>query len=286
MKPDTKMKCVLEYILLIIGGLFVGISVGLVLLPVKLTTGGFSGLATIFYYFFGLPANIGIILLNIPVFLITWKVLGIKYGFRSLIGMFSCSLGIRGGEYLINTFGPLTDDLMLSALYGGVISGIGIALTYRASGSTGGTDLIAKLVHHFKPYLNMGEILLFVDGTIIAALAITFHSAEIALYSIVSAFVMTKFVDIILEGADFAKGVFIITNKGEEISEYIHHTLGRTSTQINAVGTYSHTEKEILLCVVNKKEIPKLKEGVKEIDDKAFTIVTTVTEAIGEGFKN
>lgn len=274
----------LEYILLMVGGLFVGISVGLVMLPAKLTTGGFSGIATILYYFFQLPANIGIIILNIPVFLLTWKVLGFRYGFRSLIGLIMCSLGINLGDFILTHLGPLTNDLILSAIYGGAISGIGIALTYRASGSTGGTDLIAKLVHHFKPYMNMGEILLMVDGITILILAITFKSVEIALYSIVAVFVATKIVDFVLEGASFAKAVFIITNKSEEISEFIHASLDRTATKINAVGTFTNSEKDILLCVVNKKEIPKLKEYIQQVDENAFTIVTTVTEAIGEGF--
>lgn len=282
MKSNSKLKTLSDYLFLIIGSLLVGISVGLVLLPVKLTTGGFSGIATLLYYLFELPASVGLILLNIPVFLITLKVLGFKYGFRSLIGMFLCSVGITIGEMM----GSLTSDFMLAALYGGVLSGTGMALTYRAGGSTGGTDLVAKLLQVKKPHMNLGEILLMIDGVIISILSFTFSNLEIALYSVVSAFVMTKVVDLILEGAEYAKAVFVITNKSEEISEYMHKVLDRTTTKVNAVGTYTNSEKEILLCVVNKKEVPKLKEGIFAIDDKAFTIVTTVTEAIGEGFKS
>ena len=281
MKTRNKFRTVLEYFLLIMGSLLVGISVGLVLLPVKLSTGGFSGLATILYYIFKVPASIGLTLLNIPAFLITWKVLGLKYGFRSFIGMIGCSLGIQIGE----SIGVLTSDFMLAALYGGLLSGIGIALTYRAGGSTGGTDLVAKLVQAKKPYLNLGEILLIVDGVIIGILAFTFSSIEIALYSVVATFVMTKMLDLILEGADYAKAVFVITNKSEEISDYMHNVMNRTTTKINATGTYTNTDKQVLLCVINRKEIPILKKGISQIDDKAFTIVTTVTEAIGEGFK-
>ena len=108
---------------------------------------------------------------------------------------------------------------------------------------------------------------------------------SIALYSIVAVFVMTKVLNLILEGVDYAKAVFIITEKPEEISDLIHEEIKRTSTKINAEGTYMHKEKYILLCVVNNKEIPQLKQIVKQVDDKSFTIVTTVTEAIGEGFK-
>ncbi len=281
MKNKGLVKSASNIVVLMVGALLVGISIGLVLLPVKITTGGFSGLATILYYLSDIPAEIGLILLNIPAFLITGKVLGIKYGIKSFIGMIFCSLGIRIGEAIPS----ITSDLMLSALYGGVISGLGMALTYRAGGSTGGTDLVARLVHEKKQHINMGEILLVVDGIIITAMSFIFENIEIGLYSMVAAFVMTKMIDLILEGADYAKGVFIITNKEKEIADYIHTTLRRTSTKINATGTYTNEEKSILMCVVNKKQIPRLKEKILEIDNSAFTIVTTVTEAIGKGFK-
>lgn len=242
----------------------------------------FHGIATILYYLLNIPADIGIFLINIPAFLITWKVVGLKYGFKSFIGMLGCSVGITIAE----KFGSLTTDYMLAALYGGVLSGTGIALTYRAGGSTGGTDLIAKLVHLKKPHMNMGNILLIVDGIIIMILSLTFSSIEIALYSVVAVFVMTKVLNLILEGVDYAKAVFVITTKPDEISDLIHKEIKRTTTKIDAIGTYTHKEKNILLCVVNHKEIPRLKEIVKEVDDKSFTIVTTVTEALGEGFKH
>ena len=281
MKKHKIFKGIFDYVVLILGGILVGLSVGLVLLPLKMTTGGFSGIATLMHYLINVPAEIGLLLLNIPAFIVTGKILGIKYGVRSFIGMIFCSVGIAIGEMMT----PLTTDFMLASLYGGVLSGLGIALTYRASGSTGGTDLIARLVHEKKPHMNMGEILLVVDGLIIAIMSLVFNDIEIGLYSIVSAFVMTKVIDLILDGADFAKAVFVITNKEKEISEYIHNNLNRTSTKISGIGTYTNTEKNILMCVVNKKEIPKLKEAIREIDPAAFTIVTTVTEAIGEGFK-
>lgn len=280
MKQHKIFKLIWDYMTLIIGGILCGISISF-LLPAKLTTGGFSGVATIIYFLTELPVETGLILLNIPAFLITGKIIGMKYSIRSFVGMIFSSVGVIIGELIP----VLTTDIMLAAIYGGLLSGLGMALTYRAGGSTGGTDLIARLVHEKKQHINMGEILLIVDGIIIAALSLIFDDIEIGLYSMVAAFVMTKMIDLILEGADFAKAVFIITNKEKEISEYIHNDIKRTSTKINAIGTYTNAEKAILLCVVNKKQIPRLKNGIKEIDKEAFTIVTTVTEAIGEGFK-
>lgn len=278
---NLKIKLIFDYMVLIFGATLVGVSVGSVLLPSKLSTGGFTGIATILHYVMKLPASVVLPALNIPIFLLVWKVIGFKYGFRSLVGMIFCSLGIKLGEY----FGVLTTEPILAAIYGGILSGLGIALTYRAGGSTGGTDLVAKLVQVKKQHMNLSEILLIVDGIIIATSSIIFNSIEVALYSIVSLYVMTKMLDLVLVGADYSKAVFIITEKDKEISDYMHSVLNRTTTKINAVGTYTNTEKRILLCVVNKKEIPKLKEGILGIDDKAFTIITTVTDAYGQGFK-
>ena len=245
---NPKMKTLFDYLVLIMGATIVGISVGSVLLPSKLSTGGFTGIATILHYIMKLPASAVLLALNIPIFLLVWKVIGFKYGFRSLIGMIFCSLGIKLGEF----FGVLTTESILAAIYGGILSGLGIALTYRAGGSTGGTDLVAKLVQIKKPHMNLSEILLIVDGMIIATSAIVFNSIEVALYSTVSLYVMTKTLDLVLIGADYSKAVFIITEKDKEIADYMHSTLKRTATQINAIGTYTNTEKRILLCVVNK----------------------------------
>lgn len=278
---NPKIKLIFDYIVLIFGATLVGVSVGSVLLPSKLSTGGFTGIATILHYVMKLPASVVLPALNIPIFLLVWKVIGFKYGFRSLVGMIFCSLGIKLGEY----FGVLTTEPILAAIYGGFLSGLGIALTYRVGGSTGGTDLVAKLVQVKKQHMNLSEILLIVDSIIIATSSIIFNSIEVALYSIVSLYVMTKMLDLVLVGAEYSKAVFIITEKDKEISDYMHSVLSRTTTKINAVGTYTNTEKRILLCVVNKKEIPKLKEGILGIDDKAFTIITTVTDAYGQGFK-
>lgn len=276
------IKLIWDYIVLIIGGILFGIAVEYVLLPLKITTGGFSGIATLAHYLLEIPTEITLIALNIPAFLITAKFLGIKFGLRSLIGMFASSVGVVIGRQ----FGTLTADMMLAALFGGLLSGLGIALTYKAGGSTGGTDLIAKLINSKAKHINVGEALMIVDGFVVAFLTVVFRDIEIGLYSIVAIFASSKIIDLILLGAEYAKAVFIITNKSEDIVKYIHTEIDRTATKIDVIGTYTKEEKDMLVCVVNKKEIPRLKEAIEEIDKDAFVIITAVTEAIGEGFKN
>lgn len=276
------IKLIWDYIILIVGGLLFGIAVEYVLLPLKITTGGFSGIATLAHYLLEIPTEITLIALNIPAFIITAKFLGIKFGIRSFVGMLMSSLGVVIGR----EFGILTTDMMLAALFGGILSGLGIALTYKAGGSTGGTDLIAKLINSKAKHINVGEALMIVDGFIMAFTVVIFKNLELGLYSIVAVFTASKIIDLILLGGEYAKAMFVITNKSEKIIEYIHKELDRTATKINVMGTYTKQEKDMLFCVVNKKEIPKLKEAIEEIDEESFVIITAVTEAIGEGFKN
>ena len=270
------LKCVLA----IIGGALVGIATGWILIPLKLSTGGFSGIATLCYYIFNVPAGWVTLALNIPLFLIAIKVFGVKYSMRTLLSMLSVSVSIE----IATMWQQLTSDMLLASLFGGLVIGVGIALTVIGDSTTGGTDLVAKIIQSKKKYLNMGEILLIIDGLIILVSAFTFESIDVALYSGIAVFVMTKIVDLILEGGNYAKAVFIISDKSEEIATYLTSDLDLGVTILDGQGAYSHKDKRVLLCVTNKREIPKIKEKIEEIDDKSFTIITTVTEAIGEGW--
>ena len=179
---------------------------------------------------------------------------------------------------------PLTNDMILASVFGSVIIGIGIALAIKGESTTGGTDLLAKLIQHKYKHLNLGEIIFVIDGMIIALAAFTFESVEIALYSGIAVFVMTKIVDLILDGGKYAKAIFIISEKEEEISKYIMDEIKRGVTLLDAKGAYSGNNRNVIFCIANKREVPKIKEKIKEIDSSSFVVVTTVSEAIGEGF--
>lgn len=271
---------ILKYLFAILGGAVVGIGAGWMLLPLKLSTGGFSGIATLLHYLLHIPAGYVTMALNIPLFLIAMKMLGVQYSVRTLMSMISLSVMLTFSE----SWSPLTSDLILASIFGGATVGLGLALAVKGEATTGGSDLIAKLIQLKKPYLNMSELLLIIDGIIIGVSSFTFESIEVALYSGIAVFVMTKIMDLILEGAGYAKAMFIITDKEDEISEYIINEVQRSATRIKAQGMYSKLDKDILLCVANKREIPKIKNKMKEIDNNCFIIVTTVTEAIGRGF--
>ena len=277
-----KIKNFLNYVYTFIGGVLVGIGEGWVLIPLKLTTGGFNGIAMLAYYLCNVPVGLASILLNIPLFLISLKILGVKYSIKTLLAMITSSFVME----ISYSWVSLTSDMLLAAVFGSSLIGIGIAVCLNGGSTTGGTDLLAKIIQSKNKHLQLGNIILIIDGIIIAIASFTFDNIEIALYSGISVFTMTKVIDYILDGGKYEKAMFIITNKSSEISEYILNDVKRGVTKINAEGEYSKESKEILLCVANKREIPKIKEKIKLIDDKSFTIITTVTEAIGNGFKN
>ena len=277
---NKKMKEILKYILAIVGGILVGIGEAWILIPLKLTTGGFNGIAMLMYYLFSIPVGLGSIILNLPLFIISLKILGISYSIRTFIAMLVTSLTLE----ISNKWIPLTDDMLLASIFGSIMIGIGIAICLKGNSTTGGTDLLAKLIQSKKKHLQLGNILLVIDVLIIVITSFTFESIEIALYSGIAVFVMTKIIDFILDGGKYEKALFIITNKADDISEYILKEVKRGVTKIDAIGEYSKEGKEILLCVANKREVPRIKEEIKLIDNKSFTIITTVTEAIGEGF--
>ncbi len=275
-----KSKEVKKYVLAILGGIIVGVGVGLLLLPLKLSTGGLSGISTLLYYLLNVNAGITTLILNIPLFIIAIKMFGINYSIRTLCSMGALSVTLM----LLENISPLTNDLLLASLFGGGITGVGLAFAVIGEATTGGTDLIAKIIQTKKQHLNMGEILLLIDGFIILISAITFDSIEVALYSAIAVFTMSKIMDLIIDGRAYSKALYIITNKADEISDYIITEVGRSATKLTGIGAYSGEEKEILLCVASKNEIPKIKNKVIEIDKDCFMIVTNVAETIGEGF--
>ncbi|MBO5143722.1 MAG: YitT family protein [Clostridia bacterium] len=274
-------KELFNYILAIIGGILVGVGEAWVLIPLKLTTGGFNGIAMLIYYLLKLPVGFVSMLLNFPLFILSLNTLGRNYSIRTLVSMLVTSIMLE----ISNGWEPLTNDLLLASIFGSLIIGIGIAVCLKGSSTTGGTDLLAKIIQSKKKHLNLGNIILIIDTIIIAIASFTFESIEIALYSGIAVFVMTKVIDFILDGGKYEKALFIITNKSNEISEYIMNEIKRGVTKIDAIGEYTGDRKEILLCIANKREVPKIKDEIKIIDNRSFTIITTVTEAIGEGFE-
>ena len=265
----VKKDELLKFVLAAIGGILVGIGEAWILIPLKLTTGGFNGISMLVYYLFDIPVYIISLLLNIPLFLVAIKVLGFKYSFRTLFSMLSLSLALN----IASSWLPLTTDMFLATIFGSFIVGLGIAVSIKGESTTGGTDLLAKLIQAKFKHLNLGEILLIIDGIIIVLAAVTFDSIEIALYSGVAVFVMTKIIDFILDGGKYSKAILIISNKNKEIASYIMNDMNRGVTYISGKGAYSMEDRNIIFCIANNREIPKIKGKIKEISFKSIFII-------------
>ncbi|MFW5992038.1 MAG: YitT family protein [Halanaerobiaceae bacterium] len=279
MNADKK-RAVLDYLGITTGAALTALALTIFLIPNKIAAGGLSGLATIIFYLTGLPVGGMTLLLNVPLLIAGIKILGISFGARTIYGMIMYSIFID----LFRLFVPvLTEDLLLASIYGGVVGGMGLGLVFLSRGTTGGTDMIARLINHFSG-ISVGQGLLIADG-IVVFLAGIFFNAEVALYAALAIFISSKTIDLVQEGLVFKKGAFIISSRANDIRKQIINDLDRGVTILQGYGGFTREEKEILYCIINRSELTRLKRMVYAADQNAFVIITSVHEVLGEGFK-
>ena len=265
-------------VLMAVGLFIASIAYKVFLIPNQVVSGGFTGIGQLVNHFTGISVGTVNILLNVPLFLFSLKSMGMRFGLRSLIAMFALSLLID-----LLPFPPATDDLLLSAVYGGVTMGIGFGLILRGSATTGGTDMLASLVHRFLPQLRVSISIFLIDGLVIVASAFLFEPQS-AMYGLISAFISNVLVDVVLEGPNAAHAYFIISDHSEAIAERIMSEMDRGVTALSAMGMYKKTRKQVLLCVVNRFQSMVLRRLVFAVDPAAFVFSTRANEVLGEGF--
>lgn len=286
MENITRKKPWIAWMMIIIGTGILAFGIKCIFDPIGLVTGGFTGIAIIVkevtgsYIEGGLPLWLTNLALNIPVFLIAFRIKGKRF-----IGRTAISTGLLSGWlYIIPELDLVNGDYTLAAIYGGVICGTGMGMILLAKSTTGGTDMVAALIQHKFKHYSIAQIMQILDAMVVV-LGLYLFGVQPALYAIVSIFIVTKISDAIMEGFKFSKAVFIITDKHEKVAKCIMHDLNRGVTGMDAHGMYSGKEKCMLYCVVSKKEIVELKEQVLSIDKNAFVIVTDAREVLGEGFQ-
>lgn len=269
----------IDILVIIIGSFLYAFGLNYFIVANHLAEGGFTGIALILHYKLGWPVGTVILIGNIPLLIISWKLWGWEFISKTILGVVATALfiNITAGYQL-----PV-DDLLLAALYGGVSTGAGLGLVIRYGGTTGGADIIGHLFNHYWG-IRMGKFYLIFDFLVISTVAV-FFGLTISLYSLVTIFVFSRFADYIIEGLDAANQALIISEHSEQIAQAIDKELERGFTYIKGKGGYLGKDKEIILCVVGKWQIFRLKRIVKSIDSKAFVIVSDVYEALGEGFK-
>ncbi len=267
-------------LLVIIGMLVAAAAYRMYLIPNRVVNGGFTGVGQLLNHATGISIGLVNIALNVPLFLISMKSMGLRFGVRSLVTMVLLSLLI---DHM--PLPPATDDMLLASVYGGAISGIGFGLVLRGNATTGGTDMLAALLHRLVPVLKVSYAIFVFDGLVIIASAFVFE-AQAAMYGLISAFLCNVLIDLVLEGPNSAHSYFIISDKSEAIAEKILHEMDRGVTGLEAVGMYSQQRKQVLLCVVNRFESMRLRRIIFEVDPHAFVIANKAKEVLGEGFKS
>ncbi len=277
-------KLFFSYLGITLGTLLMAAGLLMFLEPNTIAPGGVTGLAIVIQKVSGIPMDVTNLAINIPLFILGIMVLGKAFGAKTAYGTATLSLFIR---ILIIFFGDnmnATGDLLLASIFGGVILGIGIGLVFKSGGTTGGTDLAGAILNKYVPGLSTAKLMMIIDLVIVTTAGMVNRNIETSLYSVISLYVLVKVADFIVEGLNYSKAFYIITDYSEEISKEIFEKLDRGATALKGKGMYTGEDKDVLLCVVNRAQVTKLKDIVYSLDNQAFIMVSTIHEVLGEGF--
>lgn len=273
-------------IYMVIGTAISAIAVNVFFTPAKISTGGASGIGVILFNVYRIPVSITVLALNIPLFVVALKSIGVKFSINAIIGTLLLSLMIQLTTPLASiTWLNFSDDLFLVSIFGGICMGLGLALVFKGEGSTGGSDLLAQIIYKKRSTASIGQLLLLIDTVIIILTIIAFKSVLNGLYSIIALYIANKVIDIVFEGINSSKAINIITKKGDKIAKKIIGELDRGVTTDKCIGEYTKDEYMHIVTVVENSRVQMVKRIVKELDAKAFIYITPAQEVLGTGFK-
>ena len=275
---------ILDGLFFLAGSFIFAISVNTFTAPNNIAPGGLTGIATMLNYIWGIPIGTVTLLMNIPIFLWGFFEVGYRFILKTIVATAVSSVMI---DLTVNILPRYQGDMLLTTVFGGFFSGLGLALIFVRGGTTGGTDLIANLISLRVRHLSLGRLILIVDMIIVVASAFVYGSYESPLYATIVIYITSKVIDVVLYGADIGTGkiLFIVSRKNEEIAEKIMQILGRGVTELYSRGAYTKQDGEVLLCAVSRQEVYKVYDIIHSIDPDAFTIVGDAGEISGEGFK-
>ncbi len=278
------------------GGAVGGLGLSFFLIPFKVSPGGAAGISQIFYYIFSIPAGVMMLFINIPLFIIGVLVFGKMFGVKTLWGIVSLSFFtdffassavtgaplLKGFIFRINEQSvSFTDQIFLAVVAGGLLLGIGVGFVIKFNGSTGGSDIPALLLRKYFG-LTVGTSYLMIDSFVIFGVGVIFRDPNLILWGFISLYITTKGTDFIVEGMSYTKELFIVSDKAEEIREYIINDLVRGCTFLKGAGGYTGEQKNVIYLAIHTRELPKVKGAVKKIDPKAFVVVNNAYEVMGD----
>lgn len=282
LEKKTKKQRIYDYITISIASLIYAVAVSLFLDPNSLAPGGVTGIAIIFNRLTGLETGTWMLIINIPI-----MALGIwKFGIRFILSTMYCIALTSMFTNMLVPLGPLTTDPLLAAIAGGALIAVALGWVFKAGSTTGGTDIIIKVLRLKFPHLKTGSLFLLTDALIVTASAFVFRNVDKALYAGLVVFITSFLLDVVLYGRDGAKLIYIISDHSESITKRLLEELDIGVTHVQGTGAYSGRNKNVIMCAIRKQMAPKAEEIVKEEDPLAFMIVTSATEIYGEGYKS
>lgn len=275
----------INYTLIVIGSFILAAGFVLFITPYKIVPGGVYGISIVLHYLFGTPVGLVALAFDIPLTIIGIKVLGPRFGMKTVLGFVLTAFFNDGLTYLYGYEPLVKGDALLSSIFGGLFLGVGLGLIFKSKATSGGTDIIGMIISKYTK-LPVGQMMIMVDSTIVLLGLIVFHDWKIPLYSLIVIFITGKVVDTILEGLNYDKVLFIISDKHKEIGDKILKDLNRGATLLEGKGMYNQQERQIIFSVVNRREVTILQEYIHSIDPLAFVTVMNSNEILGEGFKS
>jgi len=253
--------------------------------PYKIVPGGVYGISIVLHWLLGTPVGLMALAFDIPLTIIGIRVLGPRFGIRTVVGFFLTATFVDLGTYFYGEEPLVTGDALLSSIFGGVFVGLGLGLIFKAKATSGGSDIVAMIIAKYTK-LPLGQLMILVDSAIVLVGLAAFRDWKIPLYSLIVIFITGRVIDIVLQGISYDKTLFIISDKYEDIRNKIINDLNRGGTLIHGNGMYNKADKTIIFTVVNRRELSMLQEFIHKIDPDAFLTVVNANEILGKGFKS
>ncbi len=278
-KKRRPLEYVKKYSLLFLGSIITAVGLEIFLIPNNVIDGGVVGISIMASYLTGQPVGLFLILFNLPFIYLGYKQIGKTFAISTMFAIVSLSFWSGQFEPVLE----VTNDLFLAAIFGGIITGLGVGIVIRYGGSFDGTEIVAIIMDKRSGF-SVGEIVMFMNLFILSSAGLVF-TWDKAMYSLVAYFVISRAIDIVVKGLDESNGVMIITDTADEVADTILHRLGRGVTILHGEGAYTGEKKRVLYCVVTRLEVEKLKEIVRDRDENAFVTIMPVHEIIGGRFK-
>lgn len=271
-----------DYVLYAAGSIVYAFAVIALLAANEISPGGLTGVSTLVQYLSGIPSGVTLMLLNLPILLLGFLKFGGSFIIRTTVVTAMLSALMTAAETLLPAF---TVDPVLAAVFGGIAMGAGLGLIMLRGATTGGVDIVAKLLHRRFPHLSVGRLILMMDAGVILLAAVVYRNLESALYSVLAMYASSRVMDLVLYGADRGRMIYIVTHVPDDICREIGSSLRRGVTVIQATGGYTGEPRPLLLCAVRRHEVSAVYRIVHACDPAAFLIVTEVGEVLGEGFR-